>query len=716
MEKQMKLNQWRAFALVSMVLLSAVAVGQQRNSADIDVQFKAASQKEIRDGDLKGAIAAYQKILNNARANRDEKAKALLEIGRLYEKLGSADAQKAYDRVVKEFSSQLEAVAEARERLEVLGVARSPGIPTAQLVTTGDDADSGAFISPDGRFLSRPHWLTGDLAVRDMSTGKTARLFAKAGAWESDEEIDTALISPNGKRIAFLFRTEEGKHQLRVMPNEPGAHASVLVDSREDTAWPVAWSPDSRSILVTVESHDQTWRLAWIPASGGDIKPLQSLGWRLRTSPSLSPDGRYIAYSALATNPSKALSGYVSPAPPDSADQYIYLIAADGSRLTELVKGNSTNESPVWTPDGRHILFVSNRSGQFTLWSVAVTDGKPETGSLSPVMADAGRISPIGMTQAGSYYYVKDSTPRSASGERIYPFDLFTAKLDASGKIQGRATRILDSFVDSNKDPALSPDGKSLAFLRRRPGNDSNVFDQIVVRSVAGGEEHVYNRNAPAAPVMWFHDGASLLILPGGRRRLFRLDLKTGEFTALENLAQSTPPFQIRSLAISANDDIVYMALQNPMDRIGSIVSLNLKTGEQKQIWTLKSTGYIDDIALSPDGRTLAMISGSHLLQIGVDGTGYRDLQPFAYEGMLAWSPSGEYLFFLGANQDGAGQLMRWNAKTGKSDPTGLPITQVRHPLAVGPDGVTLIFSDITDSTELWRIDNLSTALRGNAR
>src|SRR6185295_10372550 len=158
-------------------------------------------------------------------------------------------------------------------------------IRTAQLVTTGDDADSGAFISPDGRFLSRPHWLTGDLAVRDMSVGKTTRLYAKAGAWESDEEVDVAVISPNGKRVAFLFRTQDGDHQLRVMPNEPGAPASVLVDSRDNTAWPAAWSNDSRSILVTFRREDETWQLAWVSAADGKVTTLQSLGWRLPTSP-----------------------------------------------------------------------------------------------------------------------------------------------------------------------------------------------------------------------------------------------------------------------------------------------------------------------------------------------------------------------------------------------------------------------------------------------
>ena len=538
---------------------------------------------------------------------------------------------------------------------------------------------------------------------------------AKTGGWESDEEVDSALIAPDRKRIAFLWLTSDGKEQLRVMPNERGAKPTVLIDNPEIAAWPAAWSPDGKSILVTLEKNDRTWQLAWVSAANGAVTPLKSLGWRLRTRPSLSPDGKHIAYSALATNPSKALSPYVSPSPPDSADQHIYVLTADGSRETVLVKGNSVNESPIWTPDGRRVLFVSNRSGQFTLWSVSVTDGQPEPGSLSPARADTGRISPIGMTQSGSYYYVKDSIRRSETGERLYPFDLFTANLDSDGKVRGRATRLLDTFVDANQKPALSPDGKSLAFLRRRPGNDSNVYNQVVVRSLEGVEELVYTRNASIGSAIWFHNGENLLIRMGSNR-LFRLELKTGEFTSVEAIAHVSLPPRIGAVAISPNDTTLYMTSRDPKDGTGSIVSLDLKTGELKQVWiSMTPRRLIEDLALSPDGQTLAMISDSQLAQISVKGTDYRELYASVYRGMLAWGPDGRQIFFLGADQAGRAQLMRWTGKVGKAESTGVMITQVGHPLALSPEGSTLIFSDITASSELWRIDNLS-AVGGTVR
>ncbi len=83
------------------------------------------------------------------------------------------------------------------------------------------------------------------------------------------------------------------------------------------------------------------------------------------------PTGGTSAYSALAFNPSK-----VPPAPTDRKDQHIYILAADGSSEAEIVKASGVNRDPAWTPDGKHILFVSDRSGKFDLWSIAVQNGK----------------------------------------------------------------------------------------------------------------------------------------------------------------------------------------------------------------------------------------------------------------------------------------------------------------------------------------------------
>jgi Tol biopolymer transport system component len=107
-----------------------------------------------------------------------------------------------------------------------------------------------------------------------------------------------------------------------------------------------------------------------VSVSDGAVRVLKSVEWRYyntRSHPKLSPDGLYIVYSALASNPNT-----FPPASTDPKDQHIYVLAADGSSETEVVKTAGINSNPVWTPDRKHIFFTSDRSGKFDLWSISV--------------------------------------------------------------------------------------------------------------------------------------------------------------------------------------------------------------------------------------------------------------------------------------------------------------------------------------------------------
>src|SRR5712691_2132864 len=77
----------------------------------------AALHQEEVQGDLKGAIAAYQKVVAIRGVSRKTAAEALVRMGQCYEKLGDAKSRKAYERVLREFADQKEAVAMARARL-----------------------------------------------------------------------------------------------------------------------------------------------------------------------------------------------------------------------------------------------------------------------------------------------------------------------------------------------------------------------------------------------------------------------------------------------------------------------------------------------------------------------------------------------------------------------------------------------------------------------
>ncbi len=319
-----------------------------------------------------------------------------------------------------------------------------PRRPLAKRLLCSDCVDSEADFSRDGRLMVFTDWMSGDLAIRDISTGKIKRLMANndAGTWGANP-----IFSSDLRQIVYLWGNASNKRsQLRVMANEPGAKPRAVIDSPENIDYiPAAWFPDGKSVLVTIQKSDKTWQLAGVSMSDGAVKVLKLLEWRLYNAgsrPNFSPDGRYIVYSARAVNPSKA-----PPAVTDPKDAHIYILAADGSSETEVVKTSGSNENAVWTPDGKHILFTSDRTGKVDLWSVAVQSGKV-SGTPFLVSADIGRGGTYGI-RGGSYCY----------GEFYHTIEyIWIAETGRSGS---------ESFVGTM--PMWSPD-KSISLKRRHPG------------------------------------------------------------------------------------------------------------------------------------------------------------------------------------------------------------------------------------------------------
>ncbi|MBE3065790.1 MAG: tetratricopeptide repeat protein, partial [Spirochaetes bacterium] len=82
-------------AVALTVLASTLALTQ--SGQDL---FQQALVKEQADGDLRAAIAMYQRIVRDFAGDRVLAAKALVQMGRCHEKLGSQDARKAYEQVL----------------------------------------------------------------------------------------------------------------------------------------------------------------------------------------------------------------------------------------------------------------------------------------------------------------------------------------------------------------------------------------------------------------------------------------------------------------------------------------------------------------------------------------------------------------------------------------------------------------------------------------
>src|SRR4029453_12792322 len=101
-------------------LLAALEIGlavAAQSNPEAGKQLEAAIHKEVADGDLKGAIEQFRKVASRYRTDRKIAASAMLHIGQCQEKLGQAEARKAYESVIKEFADQPEIATQARSRL-----------------------------------------------------------------------------------------------------------------------------------------------------------------------------------------------------------------------------------------------------------------------------------------------------------------------------------------------------------------------------------------------------------------------------------------------------------------------------------------------------------------------------------------------------------------------------------------------------------------------
>ena len=130
--------------VATVAALGATAMAQPARQPEVALQ--AAIRTETIDGDLRRAIQQYEAVAKGS--DRVAAAQALLRMADCYQKLGDTQARSTYQRLVRDFTEQTEAVATARVRLNESG-ANSATVVARQLWTT--TAYSQVTIANDGR-------------------------------------------------------------------------------------------------------------------------------------------------------------------------------------------------------------------------------------------------------------------------------------------------------------------------------------------------------------------------------------------------------------------------------------------------------------------------------------------------------------------------------------------------------------------------------------
>jgi tetratricopeptide (TPR) repeat protein len=115
------------FALVVALSLGAQQVPVRKGQE----LFQRALVKERAEGKLEEAIQLYQQVIREFASDRALAAKAWLQAGRCYQKLGKPEARKVYERILRDYADQREAAKQARRALRDL---RPPGAPPSAKV------------------------------------------------------------------------------------------------------------------------------------------------------------------------------------------------------------------------------------------------------------------------------------------------------------------------------------------------------------------------------------------------------------------------------------------------------------------------------------------------------------------------------------------------------------------------------------------------------
>jgi Tol biopolymer transport system component len=679
--------------IVGCLLLAAAALTAQTAQE----LFQQALVKERSEGKLNDAIQLYQRAAESAGKDRALAARALLQAGECYQKLGNSEARKLFERVLRDYNDQKPAVATARARLDTLASAPRPaGMSTRQV--WADALDNEGAPSPDGRYLSFVDWETGDLAVRDLAAGKNRRLTNK-GPWESSEEFALfSVFSPDGKQLAYTWYNGERENawDIRTVSVADGAQTSkprVLYAGKDfEYIIPADWSRDGKSILALFSSRDLTHKIGLIAVADGSTKILKTLDWRTPSKLSLSPDGRHVAYDF--------------PPREDSLQRDIYVLATDGSRESAVVEHPANDTAPIWTPDGGKLLFTSTRSGSPGEWIVSVSEGKAQH-APDVLQADIGHMRPMAFTRSGSLFY----------DVHMGDGDVYTAELDpASGKLRTPVKRVTERYTGLNRGADWSPDGRRLAYVSTRSFSIREPGTTVIcVRAFDTGEQRELRPELSYFQVLfWAPDGKSLTTWGSdrkGRKGIFQIDAQTGHVTPL--VSNGDDP---RYAMWSPDGKFLYYAYQSS----GRFVRRDIASGDETEL--IPPGRGKRRFVLSPDGSQIAMFivhpeSKSQAVAVMPSAGGApREIYSIGPSGdgplfnVLEWTPDGKHLIFARGQSSGT-QLWKLPAEGGQPERfTALPISSVVN-VRFNVDGRQISFNAGGGKTDIWEMDGFLPAI-----
>lgn len=466
--------------------------------------------------------------------------------------------------------------------------------------------ESQPAISPDGKSVAFV-WTregAGAPAIWALAEGETTprTLSRREGHYSSP------AWSPDGRSVAYL-RTGTASTDVLIASLETGEEKLVASLAPPNYGLPsrfLDWSPDSKWMVVShSDSPDQVRGLLLLSLDTGErrrlTQPGEVVGGDL--DPRFSPDGQTISYIRLIHR----------------SNQELFSIPVRGGTPRQLTRDGRQISSHDWTPDGRWIVFASDRGGEFRLWRMRTDVSEP-----------AHTAQPIGIY---GEFPIELSVTRKASTlvYAVLQQDRNIWRLDLRGK---KWTRIVAS-TGQDASPQYAPSGDRICFRSDRSGED-----QLWVSEADGAKPVQITKGALWPSVgRWSPDGSAIVFN----------NARTGEIHVASRGADGN--WTVRSLAafgyhpvFSPDGQWIYAGTQT------SIVRIPAKGGAATEV--AKTRGF--SLGLSPDGRTVFFMRDPNESTVWSVPAGGGQLLK-ALEGLVpgctsCWALTADGTYFLGSS------------------------------------------------------------------
>ena len=409
------------------------------------------------------------------------------------------------------------------------------------------------------------------------------------------------VFSPDGQTLAFSSN-RHGTYDVFVVPAQGGRPKRLTTDSADDMV--VGWTPDGKNVLFTSNrktTFPVSLGLYSVPVGGGQTRFVPTGEGKQIC---YSPDGRYIAYVRGPGQWSR--KGYRG-----SSNDDIWICNADGSRNLALTTFEGQDTSPMWSPDGKTIYYVSEHFGT--------------PANVVAVAVDPAERRPEPNAVVRQVTHHKDDSVRlarlSGNGEwLIYEcgFDLYVA----STKPDGPAARKL--LIEAYADDKASPDRLE------------TYTNKATEYALSNGEKHI---------AFTLHGNLFFMPLSGPN---VGKPIRLTDTSAFDHNIAWAPDFS-RILFISDRDgqEDIYMVESDDPEHAKLIDSRRFRV---KRLTNDRAPEA--GLSFSADGKRVAFLRGGHLWTMNPDGSDPKEVVKQSYVIDYEWSPDSKWILY--ARRDGS--------------------------------------------------------------